>query len=273
MLYTKEQTQNIFQESFAYIKIKEENHSLTITLARPKKKNAMNTTMVREYAFAMSYAHHSPQIWAVVFEAEGDIWCAGADLKAMRGMEEKNNSSIPKTSENIVIGELFYKIHKPVIAKVHAPVYAGGFLILAGCTQVIATKNTKYGLPEAKRGIWPMQVVGSLLKIMPARKALDLSMRGATLSAEEAYDYGLVTTLVEEEELDGTVNKLLEEIFDSSPSAIRLGLKAYDEMRNVPEAELHPYLAQILAEIIKTKDAQEGLKAFAEKRKPIWRGE
>nr|WP_026999610.1 enoyl-CoA hydratase-related protein [Eisenibacter elegans] len=274
MPYTQAEVQNLSSQTFAYILVREEGHTLTIRLNRPEKKNAMSPTMVREYAYAMSYAHHSPHIWAVVFEAEGSVWCAGADLKAMRGQEEPNNSSIPASEgdQPILMGELFWHIHKPVIAKVHAPVFAGGFLLICGATYVVASPEARFSLPEVKRGIFPFQVLASLLQVMPARRALDLCLRAATLSAEEAERYGLVTHLCPADQLDTQVAGLLEELSQNSPSAIRLGLKAYDQMRSLGQEQLHGYLAQMLQETIQTADAQEGLAAFAEKRPPQWKG-
>jgi enoyl-CoA hydratase/carnithine racemase len=272
MVFTQAQTTSIHSQTFAYIQVEEANHILTIRLNRPQAKNAMSPTMVREYAYAMSYAHHHAQIWAVVFAAVGDVWCAGADLKAMRGQEEANNSTIPQPEQTIVIGDLFAHIHKPVIAQVHAPVYAGGHLLIGGCTHVIATNRVFFSLPEVKRGIFPFQVMDMLLKILPARKVLDWCISGGTVSAEEALRLGLVTQLVEEENLQTAVNQLIDKIFENSPSAIRLGLKAFDEMRSIGDAEKQAFLKRMLDETIQTADAQEGLRAFAEKRKPNWTG-
>ncbi|MCU0446188.1 MAG: enoyl-CoA hydratase-related protein [Microscillaceae bacterium] len=272
MIFTHAQTAHLHTQTFAYIEVEEANHVLTIRLNRPQAKNAMSPTMVREYAFAMSYAHHHAHIWAVVFAARGDVWCAGADLKAMRGQEEANQSTIPMPEKDIVIGDLFAHIHKPVIAQVHAPVYAGGHLLIGGCTHVIATPKVFFALPEVKRGIFPFQVMDMLLKILPARKVLDWCITGGTMSAEQALTMGLVTELVEESRLEESVNQLISRIFENSPSAIRLGLKAFDEMRSVAEADKQAFLKWMLDQTIQTADAQEGLKAFAEKRAPNWTG-
>jgi enoyl-CoA hydratase/carnithine racemase len=272
MVFTQAQTASIHTQTFAYIQVEEANHTLTIRLNRPQAKNAMSPTMVREYAYAMSYAHHHAHIWVVVFAAVGDVWCAGADLKAMRGQEEVNNSTIPQPTQEIVIGDLFAHIHKPVIAQVHAPVYAGGHLLVGGCTHVIATNRVFFALPEVKRGIFPFQVMDILLKVLPARKVLDWCISGGTVSAEEALRLGLVSQLVEEENLQMAVNQLISKIFENSPSAIRLGLKAFDEMRSIADAEKQAFLKRMLDETIQTADAQEGLRAFAEKRPPNWTG-
>jgi enoyl-CoA hydratase/carnithine racemase len=272
MYYSIDQIADLHQHTFAYIKVKEADHILTITLARPHAKNAMSPTMIREYSFAMSYAHHQSSVWAVIFEAEGSVWCAGADLKAMRGQEESNHSTIPLPATEIVIGDLFAKIHKPVIAKVHAPVYAGGFLLIGGATYVIASDTATFSLPEVKRGIFPFQVMAMLLPNISARKVIDFCLRARTATASEALEMGLITHIVQAEALDSTVAGLIAEIFENSPSAIRLGLKALDEMRTVADTDRQAFLKQMLAECIQTTDAQEGLKAFAEKRKPEWKG-
>jgi enoyl-CoA hydratase/carnithine racemase len=261
-------------QTFAYIKVKNENHLLTITLARPQAKNAMSPTMIREYAYAMSHAHYNKDIWAVVFEAEGTVWCAGADLKAMRGEEETNDSTVPHPKTEVVIGDLFTQLHKPVIAKIHAPVYAGGFLLVGNAHYSIAVEEATFSLPEVKRGIFPFQVMAVLLNNMPARTVLDWCMRAKTLTAKEALDAGLLTNIVKNEtELHQKTAEIVAEIFQNSPSAIRLGLKAYTEMQAISAHEKQTFLKNILAETIQTQDAQEGLKAFAEKRKAVWKNE
>lgn len=273
MIYTKAEIASLENQTFAYLKVSIEEHLLRIRLNRPQAKNAMSPTMVREYAYAMSYAHHRPEIWAVVFEAEGNIWCAGADLKAMRGQEEANNSTIPMPEKPIVIGELFKKIHKPVIAKLHAPVYAGGHLLVGGCHYVIATELVHFNLPEVKRGLFPFQVMDMLLTVLPPKKVLNWCIKGDRLDAKKAYDWGLIDELVENEaDLELATQDFLKQLFANSPAAIRLGLKAYDEMRQVSDHEKQAFLKQMLDETISTQDAQEGLKAFAEKRPPTWTG-
>ncbi len=265
---------NSLAHTFAYIKVQTSQHVLTITLARPQAKNAMSPTMIREYAYAMSHAHYNNDIWAIVFEAEGNVWCAGADLKAMRGQEEQNNSTIPQASKEIVIGDLFTQLHKPIITKIHAPVYAGGFLLIGNAHYSIAVETATFSLPEVKRGIFPFQVMAVLLNNMPARTVLDWCMRAKTLSATEAQQAGLLTHIVKDEQaLTQKVQDIIQELFENSPSAIRLGLKAYEEMQSISATEKQGFLKKILEETISTQDAQEGLKAFAEKRKPVWIGE
>lgn len=273
MIYSKEETAGLSDHTFHYIQLKEDVNCLTITINRPEKKNAMNPVMMNEMAYALSYAHHQPSVWAVVIDANGDVFSAGADLKAFAGMsQEEHSSTIPEPKEEVLIAELFTQLHKPCIAKVHAPVFAGAFLIICGCTHVVAADTTTFALPEVKRGIWPMQVMQSLIEILPARTALDLCMRGTTLSCSDALELGLVTSMVDAGELDNTVDGLVEELKANSPSAIRNGLKAYDQLRSIADNEKQAYLKKMLFEVLGTADAAEGIAAFREKRKPNWSG-
>lgn len=273
MLYSPASLETWNDQVFAYLIVETDNHLLRITLNRPEKKNAMTPVMITEIAYALAYAHHTPDIRAVVIEANGDTFCAGADLKAFMGdVPETTDSTIPNPEEEILIGELFIRLHKPCIAKVEGPVYAGGFLLISGCTHVVATEKAHFSLPEVKRGIWPMQVMANLLEIIPARKVLDLCMRANIMSGSEAKELGLVTHSTTSELIDQVVSELIEQIIANSPNAIHQGLKAYDEIRRIDKSEKQAYLKKKLIEILKSEDAAEGIKAFKEKRSPNWTG-
>lgn len=272
MLYTFEEAMELKSKKFAHLLVDEKDHVLTLTLNRPEKKNALNDVLFRELAYALHYAHYNKAIWMVVIAANGDVFCAGADLKAGETKPGETVSSVPAPTDEIALGEVFMALHKPSIARVHAPVYAGGFLIVCGCTHVIASSNAIFSLPEVKRGVWPFQVMYSLLQIMSMRQAIDLCMRAKTLNAAEAEKAGLVSRVVQPENLDREVQAMIDEILQYSPTGIRLGLEALDNLRNLPAGEVHAYLRQMFGESLQTDDAIEGKKAFAEKRKPVWRG-
>jgi enoyl-CoA hydratase/carnithine racemase len=270
-LYTKEQTTKIAEHTFAYIEVREADNVMWLTLAREAKKNSLHPQMVNEIAYAMNRAHYESSVWMIVIQAKGNVFCAGADLKAMAGIIEPNNSTVPEPEGEVLIGELFNKVYKPTIAKVTGDVYAGGFFFLAGCNIVIAQDNVKFGLPEVKRGIYPFQVMAALLKVMPARKVVDWCIRGYNLSVQDAERYGLVTSISGQDTLGQETENIILELKQNSPSAIKYGLEAYDKIQ--PSAAEHKYLHDMLMMTIGTQDGQEGLRAFREKRKPQWKGE
>ncbi len=259
------------EQTFAFLLVEEADKVLTITLNREAKKNALHPQMVNELAYVFQYAHANKEIWIILLQAKGNVFCAGADLKAMAGMAAPHNSTIPAPKGEILIGEFFNKVHKPTITKVTGDVYAGGFFFLAGSSIVVAQDNLKFGLPEVKRGLYPFQVMASLMTVMPIRKVVDWCIRGYNLPVAEAKQFGLVTEIVAPEKIDEVTQGIIDELKQNSPTAIRLGLEALDTIK-ASEAQ-HKYLMNMLMQTIKSKDGQEGLKAFREKRAPIWTGE
>lgn len=271
MYFSKEDTAKLPGCTFALIKTQwRGEHVFEVTLNRPAKKNALHPVMINELAFALEYARNEANVWCVVLSAEGDVWCAGADLKAFSGDADIPHTDVPFCNEEIVLGDLFHNLQKPCVAKVHANVFAGGFLLLTGCTHVVAQRGLKFGLPEVRRGLFPFQVMAGLLEVMPARKVLDWCMRGRELDSDEAFELGLVTNLVNENLLDETVMSLCEEICTGSPTAIRLGLEAFRHIQQNTASAQHGYLRDMLFECLSAPDAQEGILAFKEKRTPQW---
>lgn len=274
MFYSAEQVADLSNYRFEFLKVDFSANVLRLTLNRPEKKNAMNPTLLNELAFALTHAKYNNSVWAVVIGAEGNIFCAGADLLSFAGAATEQSSTIPDPSEPIRLVEVFNSLYKPCIARVHGSVYAGGFMIVSGCTHVISLEQATFSLPEVKRGLWPFQVMAGLMNVMPHRTMLDLCMRAGTLTAQQAKEAGLVSQIVANvEELDSTVNALVDDIKQYSPAAIRKGLEAYHNMSAKQGSDLHLYMFEMLGKTIETKDAQEGLKAFMEKRQPVWTGE
>ena len=260
--------QNIKSYKFDFIELDETDFVFTVTLNRPKKKNALHPQMINEIAFAFQYAFYNNNVRAVLLKSNGDVFCSGLDLKAVAGNVEKNNSTVPKPSSKILISEIFNKLYKPKICQLEGDVYAGGFLLIAGCNYVVSIDGIKFGLPEVKRGIFPMQVMESLSKVMSVRNVIDWCIRGYNLDVKKAKKWGLVSKIVNQGEIESFVSKWLSEVTSNSPIAIKLGLEASDKINS---SELnHEYLSKMLEKVLKSDDAVEGIKAFKEKRKPKW---
>lgn len=271
MLYTTDQTSQLPLEGFHYLLVSLNDHVLTITLNRPEKKNALHPPMLNELAFALAYAHHTPGVWLVVLAAAGNTFCAGMDLKALTQLEGQTaHESVPEPAGPVRLGELMAGLHKPCIARVQGAVYAGGFLLVGGSTYVVAADSAQFSLPEVKRGLFPFQVLALLLNIMPARTALDLCLRAQTLSATDALAVSLITHIVAINELDAAVSRLTDELKQFSPTAMQFGLRAMQQLKNLPSHEQQAFLYEQFQQLQQTPDAKEGMAAFLEKRKPMW---
>ncbi len=269
MLYTASQTTDCLTRPYRHLLVSLDDHVLTLMLNRPEKKNALNPTLLNELAFAIAFAQHEPTVWLVVLSATGDVFCAGMDLKTLAAGSTESET-VPLPAGPVRLGELMSSLHKPSIARVQGPVLAGGFLLIAPATYVIAADTATFSLPEVKRGLFPFQVLALLLNLMPARPALDLCLRGRTLTASEAWQLGLVTSVVAATELDQAVLELTGELKQYSPTAMQFGLRAYQQLKSLPPNEQQAYLFEQFQQLQQTPDAKEGMAAFLEKRQPRW---
>ena len=241
------------------------NNIMTITLNRPEKKNALNNVMMNELNYAFAYAKQESSIRVVVVAAEGNIFCAGADLT-----RTKSESNVPKLKNNDDISLSLRHLYKPVICKIQGSVYAGALLIVSNSTHAIAVKEAEFSAPEIHRGLWPFMVMAGLFRVMPKRAGLDFIMRGQPIDVSKAEKFGLINQSVNKEYLDETVNSLAKELASLAPETMQFGLEAYEKQDSKSFNEALPYLQEQIAKCFEGKDAKEGISAFLEKRKPNW---
>ena len=218
--------------------------------------------MVNEIAFALSHAHHNKDIRAILLKAEGDVFCSGADLKAFMGVSEEFESTIPSTTKQVLMGEIFQEVHKPIICQLHANIMAGAVFSYRKSFCNCRPKVT-LGLPEVKRGLFPFQVLAALVNKISKSNAINWCISGDNITAQKALEWDLLTEVVESKDLQTATEKIIEKIKGNSPNAIRLGLEAYERITK-SDGE-HQYLMEMLQKTIMSKDAQEGINAFKEK--------
>ena len=250
---------------FEATKLNITNNILTITLNRPEKKNALNNVMMNELNYVLAYAKQEPSIRVVVIAAEGDIFCAGADLT-----RTQSESNVPKIEGADDISLSLRHLYKPVICKIQGSVLAGALLIVTNATHAIAVKDAKFSAPEIHRGLWPFMVMAGLFRVMPKRAGLDFIMRGQPIDSREAENWGLINKSVDTKDLDKSVASLAEELANLAPETMQFGLEAYEKQDSKSFNEALPYLQEQIARCFEGKDAKEGIAAFLEKRKPKW---
>ena len=251
--------------NFQATKIKESDNILTITLNRPEKKNALNNVMVNEICYLLAYAKQERSVRVVIIAAEGDIFCAGADLR-----REKSESNVPKLEGADDISLMLRHLYKPVICKIQGSVLAGALLMVTNSTHAVAVKDAKFSAPEILRGLWPHMVMAGLFRVMPKRAGLDFVMRGQPIDAKKAKEWGLINELVEPNELDEYVKNLSVELSSLAPGTMQFGLEAYEKQDSMAFDEALPFLQKQIAKTFEGSDAKEGIAAFLEKRKPNW---
>jgi enoyl-CoA hydratase/carnithine racemase len=251
---------------FQATKISITNNILTITLNRPEKKNALNNVMLNELNYMLAYAKQEREIRVIVLGAEGDIFCAGADLSLA-----KEDSNIPKIEGADDISFSLRRLHKPVICKIQGSVLAGALLLVTNSTHAISVDSAKFSAPEIHRGLWPFMVMAGLFRVMPKRAGLDFIMRGQPINSNKAEQWGLINESVPANKLDETVTTLAKELASLAPGTMQLGLQAYETQDALVFDEALPYLQEQIASCFQGDDAKEGIAAFLEKRKPNWK--
>jgi enoyl-CoA hydratase/carnithine racemase len=246
---------------------------LTLTIDREERRNALNRAVLEGLEAAFAAADADPAVRVVVLRGAGDrAFCAGADLQEMFGPASIEESRRQFDGLARVV-RLMHRIGPPVIARVPGYALAGGFGLAVACDFTIAAERAEFGLPEITIGLLPLMVSAPLYRALGSRKALlDLVLSGRRLSAREAHELGLVSRVVPDGELDAEVARLAATLAGYSPSALRLGKEAVYTLVELEYDAALRYLRDLIVLTSRTEDAAEGIRAFFEKRKPVWRG-
>ncbi|RZO25490.1 MAG: enoyl-CoA hydratase/isomerase family protein, partial [SAR86 cluster bacterium] len=210
---------------FQTILVEEDNYKLNVTLNRPDKKNAINSVMTNELLFLLDYASKNNSVRVIQISANGDVFCAGGDLRSMSGQE---NNSIPNMNGSLAdIVKMMRSICKPIVCKIEGSVFAGALLLVCNATHAYAVDTVKFSTPEIKRGIWPFMVMAGLFRTMNKRQGLDLIMRGEPITAVEAENAGLINKVFLKKDICDYVDKIVTELSLLPPKTMKTGLSAY----------------------------------------------
>ncbi|MCG6206367.1 enoyl-CoA hydratase/isomerase family protein [Rhodopseudomonas sp. HC1] len=251
--------------------IEQRDQALWITINRPDKRNAINAGVVEGITSGWKQAHDDPSVRVIVLTGAGDkAFCAGADLQST-GAAFAFDFSKPNVDYADLL-RLAQNATKPSIARVNGTCMAGGMGLLCMTDMAVAADSVQFGLPEVKVGVFPMQVMSLLQDIAPRRLIAEWALTGEPFDAAAARDAGLLNYVVPGAELDAKVEWLVKRLTDKSPTAIRRGKYAMRAIASMSFDESIAYTESQIALLAMTEDAKEGLKAFAEKRKPVWPG-
>jgi enoyl-CoA hydratase/carnithine racemase len=246
---------------------------LWLTINRPERRNAINETVIRTIAGAISDAPKNPAIRAIVLTGAGDkAFCAGGDLAP--AADGAPFSVDPANPRNFVV-DLFKVIEDcplPIIARVNGHALAGGLGLLCACDLAVAVDTATFGTPESRIGLFPMMIMPYLMRTLPRRRLMELCITGDPITAQEALAAGLVNEVVPATELDAAMDRWLDRITSRAPTAIRLGKMGFHAMQDMELRQALEYAQLMLPMMARTEDAKEGFAAFQQKRQPNWTG-
>jgi enoyl-CoA hydratase/carnithine racemase len=243
--------------------------ALWIWIDREERRNAINKRVIAGIEAAVAAAQADPAIRAIVLTGAGRrAFCAGADLSSGTGTFTLGLDD-PMTDFG-KLARLMRGVGIPTIARVNGDCVAGGMGLMALCDLAVAADHARFGLPEAKVGVFPMQVLVFLRSMIGARAINELCLTGEFITAARAREIGLANYVVPFDDLDARVDALVGKLAEMSPVALRRGKYAIAAMETMAFPEALAFAEQLIAVTSLTGDAAEGLAAFNERRKPRW---
>ena len=240
---------------------------LIITLNRPEAKNAANRALALGVAAAIDQLEADNTLRVAILTGAGGTFCSGMDLKAFVSGE------FPSVEGRGFAGLTEYRTTKPVIAAVEGYALAGGFELAISCDLIVAANNSKFGIPEVKRGL--AAAAGGLVKLpkqIPYHVAMELALTGDFFSAERVYELGLVNRVCEAGEALEAAMALARSIAANGPLAVAASLKTVSSAQDWSSEEMMARQQEIVGPVFTSEDAIEGATAFAQKRAPVWKG-
>ncbi len=241
-----------------------------VTMNRPKKRNALSLDHMRELISCFKAIGESKEASVVILGGEGPGFCAGHDLAEMIGRDpEFYRHTFDVCCELMATVQA---IPQPVIARVHGVATAAGCQLAATCDLVVASEEARFATPGVKIGLFCSTPMVALSRSVGQKKSMEMLLTGDFVSADEALRIGLANKVVPADELDEAINELAEKIAEASPLVVGVGKQAFYRQLEMPTEQAYGYAKEVMSFNATFADAQEGMCAFLEKRKPEWQG-
>lgn len=245
-----------------------------IWMARPEVHNAFNEALIDDLTAAFAAADADPEVRAIVLAGEGKNFSAGADLNWMR--QQGTAALEDNLADARRLAELYRAIAQcetPTLARVHGAALGGGMGLAAACDICVASTTAQFATSEVRLGIIPAVIAPYVVRAIGERQAYRYFQTAERISAERAYEIGLVHEVVPAAELDTMIEEIIAELLAGGPRAQSAATDLIRAVANRPvDAEVIEDTARRIASLRSTAEAQEGLSAFLEKRGPRWSG-
>jgi enoyl-CoA hydratase/carnithine racemase len=242
-----------------------------LTLDRAGKRNPLSSAAMVEFTAALRELGADPEIAVIVVRARGPAFSAGHDLSELVGAELEDQQEVFRLCTEMM--EAVQQVPQPVVAAVRGAALAAGCQLVASCDLVVAAEAAVFGTPGVRIGLFCSTPMVPLSRAIGRKRALQMLLTGEAISAERAADWGLVNEVVPAEQLEQRVGQLVEQIAAASPLTLRTGKQAFYRQIDLPQHEAYEQMREVMANNAVTRDAQEGMAAFLDKREPVWRGE
>ncbi len=243
----------------------------TLTLNRPRQFNALSSAMLAALQVELDKIAADESVRVVILAAAGKAFCAGHDLKEMRGHPDKDfQSALFEQCSRMML--TINHIPQPVIARVHGLATAAGCQLVAACDLAVAADTAQFATSGIRVGLFCSTPSVAVSRNLSRKKALEILLTGEFIDARTAEREGLINYAVPPEELDAAVRRLADAIVAKSPVAVAAGKGMFYRQLEMGMEDAYSYAAEVMACNMMAEDAQEGIDAFIEKRAPVWKG-
>ena len=249
---------------------------LRLTLASPPA-NALSTAMTAALQAELDVAEADQAVRVIVLAAQGKVFCAGHDLKEMaahrrepdrgRAFYEATFAACSRLMQSIV------RHRVPVIAEVDGVASAAGLQLVASCDLAIASHEATFATPGVNIGLFCSTPMVALSRNVSRKHAMEMLLTGERIDATTAREFGLVNRVVPPEYLNQIVTKYAQTIVSKSSLVLKIGKEAFYRQAELGLSEAYDYASRVMTENMLARDAEEGIGAFVEKRRPEWTGE
>lgn len=252
-----------------YIKVEVEDYVAVVTMDRPPV-NAQNTEFRNEMIEVFDSFNDRDDVRVAILTGAGKVFSAGADIKERKGVTVQPGDYWRLNRAAREYTNSIRECAKPVICAVNGAALGAGFGLMSACDIMIASETATFGMPEIDVGL--AGGTAMLSRLVPKSRGRMIVFTGERYPASEMYRLGVLEACVPPDQLMPTAMKIARSIASKSPLAIRLAKQAYNVCEQMPQREGYRFEQNITVQLSKTEDAQEAQRAFAEKRKPVFKG-
>jgi enoyl-CoA hydratase/carnithine racemase len=250
--------------------LEEEEGLATVTMNRGERRNPLSTAMMRALIDTFEKLGARREVRAVILAGAGPAFSAGHDLSEMRGRDLDFYREEFDLCARLM--NTLQAISQPVIARVHGIATAAGCQLVATCDLAIASENAKFATPGVKIGLFCSTPMVALSRAVGRKRAMEMLLSGQPIDAHTAAEWGLINRVVADSELTAETRKLAMLIADASSLTVAIGKQAFYAQIDLPQAAAYAHTKEVMSQNAMAADAQEGIGAFLDKRKPVWCG-
>ena len=250
----------------------DDNGCATVIMNNPERRNALSGAMMAALHSAFDAIADDPTIRCVILAAEGPVFCAGHDLKEMNGISTCDGHAALFSQCSALMMRIV-TLPQPVIARVHAVATAAGCQLVASCDLAVAGTFAKFATPGLNIGLFCSTPMVALSRNVSRKHAMRMLLTGDPIDAQTAWQMGLISDVVEDDDLITATDDLAKRIASRSGMTVRLGKEAFYRQLEMPLSDAYDYASGVMTENMQKHDAREGIGAFVEKRHPQWRHE